>query len=118
MMPHQAVLIRILVCATTFSILLAGCALTDGAVFALRAETSEKGPARAHHYRTELFGKKYRLDDSKGLAAYINALDTEIERSKKEQPLGEAHEKDPLHNREPKNFIDKKMRRAMQETRT
>src|ERR1051326_717754 len=66
-------------------------------------------------YQTELFGKKYRLDDSEGLSKYIKALETEIERSKKEEPAGEAHRKDPLHYKEPRNFVEKKLRHSMEE---
>src|SRR5437870_2792789 len=54
--------------------------------FPPRAATSEVG-GKAIHYQTALFGRKYRLDDSRELAAYIKALDAEIERSKKEEPL-------------------------------
>lgn len=67
-------------------------------------------------YRTQLFGKTYRLDERAGLTAYIQALDAAMQRSKDHEPLEEAHKEDPLHNKLPSNFISKKMRRAMKET--
>src|SRR2546423_7651455 len=70
-----------------------------------------------HEYQTELFGKKYVLSEKKGLQDYIKALDREIARSKREEPQGEGHKKDPLNYKEPKNYVDKKLRKAMEETR-
>ena len=75
------------------------------------------GSRREQHFDTELFGHKYRLDESKGVAAYIKALDREIARSKREESLGAAHDEDPVHNKLPKYFIDKKLRKSMEATR-
>src|ERR1051326_529284 len=68
-------------------------------------------------FTTRLFNRAYALDTKTGLDAYIRALEAEIARSKNEEVQGEAHKKDPLRNREPKNYIDKKLRKAMEETR-
>src|SRR5439155_5287597 len=42
--------------------------------------------------------------------------ESEIARSKKEEAQGELHKKDPLHNAEPKNYVEPKIRTAMEET--
>src|SRR4051812_9470329 len=81
-----------------------------------RRETNPLPIPKLGSYTAELFGKRYRLDTRPGLEAYIRALDYEIERSKREEPLGQAHEKDPLHHRVPKRFVSKKLRHAMEET--
>jgi hypothetical protein len=85
--------------------------------FAPLVETAGNGRRTANRCQTELFGKKYRLDDRKGLLAYINALDAQIARSKKEEAAGKAHQKDPVHCKEPRDYIDKKLRHAMEATR-
>jgi len=76
----------------------------------------------AHHSRAgshivELFGRRFDLDNPRGVTGYISALDAAIERSKREEPLGKEHEKDPLHHKEPRNFISKKVRHGMELTR-
>ncbi|HLK60497.1 MAG TPA: hypothetical protein VKU00_28305 [Chthonomonadaceae bacterium] len=100
-----------------FCIFLSSLILATRVGVVLRADPAPKENRAADSYQTELFGKKYRLDQSKDLAAYIAALDTEIARSKREEPLGEAHEKDPLRHPAPKNYIDKKTCHAMEATR-
>jgi hypothetical protein len=95
----------------------ADCASAARVLFASEVKTVATDSRTANRYQTELFGKKYRLDDEKGLAAYIKALEAQIERSRREEPLGKAHEEDPLRHKEPKNYLDKKMRRAMEATR-
>src|SRR5258708_217950 len=84
---------------------------------AVHFDTALTAAESAVHYDTALFGKRYRLDDSRGLASYIAVLDREVARSKREQPLGDAHEKDPLHNKRPRSFVEKKLRKAMEKTR-
>jgi hypothetical protein len=69
------------------------------------------------HYDTSLFGRSYRLDDERSLAKYVEALGRETERAKREEKEGEAFEKDPLHHKLPKNYIEKSLRKAFEETR-
>jgi hypothetical protein len=71
--------------------------------------------AKAHI--VELFSRRFNLDDDRGLNDYIHALDAELERSKRDEPLGKEHEKDPVHHKAPRNFISSKVRHAMELTR-
>ena len=66
-----------------------GCALAAP----VPVQPKEAASPAGQSYRTELFGKQYRLDDNRGLAAYIQTLETTLEAARETKKERKAEKK-------------------------
>jgi hypothetical protein len=113
MSPKRVMCTRPLLQAWALSIVVVGCGLSAPA----EARAADRTPPPVPSYRTELFGKKYRLDDSRDLAAYTRALAAAMEKPKEHRTASraEARATDADEEVTTRYHVSKKMRSAMQE---